>query len=281
MSGIPTRPFGKTGMNMPVLALGGAKALEHKHNQAEATRIIDEAISAGVRYIDSAANYNESEEVIGEALQGRRQQVFLSTKSDRRDYDGAWRDLESSLKRLRTNYLDQWIVHHVSTPQDVQRLTAPDGALKAFWKAKEQGIVKLVGISGHHDPAILKQMLEQYPFDMVLMPLNPAEWHHPRSFSRQVLPVAVKLGIGIAVMKVPALGKLMQAGRLNPSEALRYALSHPIHTAVVGVDNLQQWREWLRSAQSFSPMSEAEISAMHARVQPYWDDSTKTYHAWL
>jgi len=266
---------------MPVLALGGAKALESKRNQAGANRIIDEALNAGVRYIDSAANYNESEEVIGQALQGRRQQVYLSTKSDRRDHDGAWRELERSLKRLRTDYLDQWIVHHVSTAQDVQRLTAPDGALRAFWKAKEQGIVKRVGISGHHDPAILKQMLEAYPFDMVLMPLNPAEWHHPRSFSKQLLPIAVKLGIGIAVMKVPALGKLMQAGRLNPAEALRYALSHPIHTAVVGVDNLQQWREWLKAARNFTPMTETDISAMHARVTPYWDDSTRTYHAWL
>ncbi|MEJ5250786.1 MAG: aldo/keto reductase [Chthonomonadetes bacterium] len=281
MSKIPTRPFGKTGVAMPILALGGAKALEYKRNQTEATRIIDEALQAGVRYIDTAATYGESEDVIGEALRGRRQEVFLGTKSDRRDYDGAWRDLERSLKRLRTDYLDQWIVHHVSTAEDVRRLTAPDGALKAFWQAKEQGIVKYVGISGHHDPAILQQMLERYPFDMVLMPLNPAEWHHPRSFSKGLLPIAAKMGIGIAVMKVPALGKLMQPGRLTPVEVFRYALSHPIHTAVIAPDNLKQWRDWLNAAQQFTPLSEAEISAMHTRVAPYWDDSTRTYHSWL
>ncbi|MGQ9790670.1 MAG: aldo/keto reductase [Armatimonadota bacterium] len=281
MGKIPARRFGKTDVTMPILALGGAKALEYKRNQAEATRIIDAALEAGVRYIDTAAGYNDSEEVIGEALHGRRQQVFLGTKSDRRDYDGAWRELERSLKRLRTDYLDLWIVHHVSTAEDVRRLTAPNGGLRAFWQAKEQGLVKHIGISGHHDPAILQQMLNQYPFDMVLMPLNPTEWHHPRSFSKQLLPVAAQMGIGIAVMKVPALGKLMQPGRLTPVEAFRYALSHPIHTAVIAPDNLKQWREWLEAAQQFTPLSEAEIAALHAKVAPYWDDSTRTYHSWL
>ncbi|MER3473348.1 MAG: hypothetical protein C4335_04805 [Armatimonadota bacterium] len=281
MGQIPARPFGKTGIAVPILALGGAKALEHKHHQAQATRIIDAALEAGVRYIDTAASYNESEEVIGEALHGRRQAVFLGTKSDRRDYNSAWQELERSLKRLRTDYLDLWIVHHVSTAEDIRRLTAPSGGLKAFWQAKEQGIVRYVGISGHHDPIILQQMLERYPFDMVLMPLNPAEWHHPRSFSKQLLPVAVQLGIGIAVMKVPALGKLMQPGRLTPAEAFRYALSHPIHTAVIAPDNLNQWREWLEAAQGFTPLSRDEISTMHDKVSPYWHDSTRTYHSWL
>lgn len=281
MSAIRRRRFGKTGYLMPILTLGGAKALEHKRNQVEATRIIQESIDSGVRYIDTAANYGDSEDVIGEALQGRRKEVYLGTKSDRRDYDGAWRDLERSLKRLRTNYLDQWIVHHVSTPEDIRALTAPNGALKAFWRAKEQGIVKYVGISGHRDPAILRQMLEQYPFDMVLMPLNPAEKHHPLSFTTGLLPLASKMGIGIAVMKVPALGKLLQPDRFTPAEVFRYALSHPIHTAVVAPDNLKQWRDWLQAAREFAPLKVAERQQLEARAAAFWRDATHTYHSWF
>lgn len=213
MGKIPARPFGKTELTMPILALGGAKALEYKRNQAK-PRVLLTLLEAGVRYIDTAASYNDSEEVIGEALQGHRQSVFLGTKSDRRDYDGAWRELERGLQRLVqiTLTLD-------CAPRKHRRgrtaSTAPKGGLKAFWQAKEQGLVKHIDISGHHDPAILQQMLKQYPFDMVLMPLNPAEWHHPRSFSKQLLPIVAKMGIGIAVMKVPALGKQLYQQRLE------------------------------------------------------------------
>jgi len=153
---LPKRTYGKTGVQMPILALGGAGVLQDASRTAEAIAIIREAVEQGVYYLDTAQQYRDSERIFGEALDGIRAKVFLSTKSGRRDYDGAWRDLENSLKRLRTDRLEQWIVHHVSYPHEIERLFAADGAIKAFQKAKEQKIVQYVGISGHNDSQVIQ-----------------------------------------------------------------------------------------------------------------------------
>ena len=163
---LPKRTYGKTGVQMPILALGGAGVLQDASRTAEAVAIIREAVEHGVYYLDTAQQYRDSERIFGEAIDGIRNKVFLSTKSAWRDYDGAWRDLENSLKRLRTDRLEQWIVHHVSYPHEIDRLFAPDGAIKAFQKAKEQKIVQYVGISGHNDPQVIRTAMERFPFDM-------------------------------------------------------------------------------------------------------------------
>ncbi|MCS6918742.1 MAG: aldo/keto reductase, partial [Fimbriimonadales bacterium] len=133
---LPKRIYGKTGVRMPILALGGAGVLQDMSRKREAIEIIRAAVDAGVYYLDTAQQYRDSELIFGEAIEGIREKVFLSTKSDKRSYDGAWRELHSSLKRLRTDRLEQWIVHHVSYPRELDQLFAPDGAMKAFQQAK-------------------------------------------------------------------------------------------------------------------------------------------------
>jgi aryl-alcohol dehydrogenase-like predicted oxidoreductase len=277
---LPKRTYGKTGVRMPILALGGAGVLQDASRKAEAIAIIREAVEQGVYYLDTAQQYRDSERIFGEALDGIRSKVFLSTKSGRRDYDGAWRDLENSLKRLRTDRLEQWIVHHVSYPHEIERLFAPDGAIKAFQKAKEQKTVQYVGISGHNDPQVIKTAMERFPFDMVLFPLNPTEPHHPRTFAKEFLEYARRKGIGLAVMKVMGVGRLVGDGRFTVSELFRYALSYPIHTAVILPNSMRELRELLAAARAFAPLSQDELRALEARAKPLTDQVAGMYHQW-
>lgn len=277
---IPKRAFGKTGVQMPILSLGGAWALADPNNRKEAVAIIQEAIESGIYYLDTATSYRASEDFFGEAIQGRRERVYLSTKSDKREYDGAMRDLENSLKRLRTDRLDQWIVHHVSYPQDVERIFASNGAIKAFERAREQKVVRFVGVSGHNDPQVLIQMLERFPFDMALFPLNPTEVHHARSFIRHFLPVAQKHKVGLAVMKVMGIGRLVGENKLSVQEAFRYALSHPVHTAVIVPGSREQLRQLVQAAREFKPLSTEQMTALEERVRPLTREIAEVYHAW-
>ncbi|MDW8105570.1 MAG: aldo/keto reductase [Armatimonadota bacterium] len=267
---------------MPILALGGAGVLQDLRRRQQAVAIIREAVESGVYYLDTAVQYGNgtSEIIFGEAVQGIRDRVFLSTKSARRDYDGAWRDLQESLRRLRTDRLDQWIVHHVSYPHEIDRLFAPDGAMRAFRQAKEQKIVRYLGVSGHNDPRVLRTMLERFPFDMVLFPLNPAEPHHPRTFAREFLEFALQKGIGLAVMKVMGVGRLVGDERFTVSELFRYALSHPIHTAVILPNSLRELRELVQAAREFQPLSREVRRALEERAKPFATQVAGMYHGW-
>lgn len=277
---LPKRVYGKTGVQMPILALGGAGVLQDITRKREAIEIIREAVNAGIYYLDTAQQYRDSELIFGEAIEGMRDRVFLSTKSDKRTYDGAWRELESSLKRLRTDRLEQWIVHHVSYPREIEQLFAFDGAIRAFQQAKEQKIVKYVGISGHHDPEVLRTAMERFPFDMTLIPLNPTEPHHPRAFTREFLDYARRKGVAIAVMKVMGVGRLVGEGKFTVRELFRYALSFPIHTAVILPNSLRELRELVQAAREFTPIPPAERSALEERGKPLVNQVAGMYHQW-
>ncbi|MCX7924365.1 MAG: aldo/keto reductase [Fimbriimonadales bacterium] len=277
---LPKRIYGKTGVRMPILALGGAGVLQDLNRKREAIEIIREAVESGVYYLDTAQQYRDSERIFGEALDGMRDKVFLSTKSAARDYDGAWRDLQNSLQRLRTDKLEQWIVHHVSYPHEIDRLFAPDGAIKAFQQAKEQKIAKYIGISGHNDPAVLKTAMERFPFDMVLFPLNPTEPHHPRAFTKEFLEFARRKGVGLAVMKVMGVGRLVGEGKFTPSELFCYALSYPVHTAVILPNSLRELRELVQAAREFKPMPAEQRRALEERAKPLVAQVAGMYHEW-
>lgn len=277
---LPKRIYGKTGMRMPILSLGGAGVLQELSRKREAIEIIREAVESGVYYLDTAQQYRDSELIFGEAVEGIREKVFLSTKSAARDYNGAWRDLQNSLKRLRTDKLEQWVVHHVSYPQEIDRLFASDGAIKAFQQAKEQKIVKYIGISGHNDPEVLKTAMERFPFDMVLFPLNPTEPHHPRAFTKEFLEYARRKGVGLAVMKVMGVGRLVGEGKFTVSELFRYALSYPIHTAVILPNSLRELRELVQAAREFKPLSREELRALEERGKPLTAQVAGMYHQW-
>ncbi|MEM8639029.1 MAG: aldo/keto reductase [Cyanobacteria bacterium P01_G01_bin.54] len=280
---MPERILGKTDVTVPIFGLGGAgqTPLGKRNRTPEAITLIETALEAGIRYFDTAASYGNSEEQLGRVLPPYREQLFLASKTSRLDRDGAWRELERSLRRLNTDYLDLWQLHHVSFVEEVEQFMGRGGASKAFEEAKDQGIVRHVGITGHHEPDAIVAGLRRYPFDTTLIPVNAADPHQPRPFIPAVLPVAQELNVGVIAMKVPAYGRLLKPGRLTGMpQALGYSLSQPgVHCAIVAAANPAQLQENIQTAQAFKPLNEAELAAIAALVKDNWQESS-FYRAW-
>ncbi|MEG3849721.1 aldo/keto reductase [Microcoleus sp. herbarium19] len=275
---MPERLLGKTGVKVPIFGLGGAgqTPLSQQGREAEAAAQIERAIELGIRYFDTAADYGPSEANLGKVLPKYRSRLFLATKTAARDRDGAWRDLERSLKRLKTDRLDLWQLHHVSFKAELDQIFSAKGAIKAIEEAKQQKIIRFSGITGHHEPAIIAAGLQRYPFDTTLISLNAAEKHHPRSFVTAALPVAKAKNTGVIAMKVPAYGKLFQNGVLDGMhQAMGYTLSLPgVHCCVIAADNLKQLEENFKAARSFKPLSQAQMAAIEKRTAAAWQENT-------
>ena len=281
-STIPERVLGKTGVKVPLLGLGGAgkTPVDKSGKEKEAVAIIEAALSLGIRYFDTAASYGASEEHFGKVLPGYRKDIFLATKTGRRDRDGAWRELERSLKRLNTDYLDSWQLHHVSFMETLDEIFSSQGAIKAMEEAKEQGIVKFAGITGHHEPDVIAEGLRRYPFDTTLVTINAADKHHPRPFTPTVLPVAQQKNVGVIGMKIPAYGKLLRPGVLNMQEAMGYVLSlGGVHCCIVATESVEMLQSNVRVAQQFQQLSQQDMGAIEQKTASVWQENT-FFRAW-
>ncbi|MGJ5627883.1 aldo/keto reductase [Nostoc sp. CALU 1950] len=273
---IPLRPLGKTGVKVSAIALGGATVAQGNKRE-EAIRIIQEAIDNGITFMDNAWEYNQhrSEEWMGEALQGRRDKVFLMTKvcTHGRDRKVAMQQLEESLRRLKTDHLDLWQIHEVVYDNDPEKIFRTNGAIEALDQAKKEGKVRFVGFTGHKDPAIhLKMLSYNYPFDTVQLPLNCFDASF-RSFERQVLPELNKRGIAVIGMKsLSGTGDAVKKGVVTPQEAIRYVMSLPIAALVSGIDSLEVLRQNLAIARNFQPMEAKEMQALRDRCAQYATD---------
>ncbi len=273
---IPRRPLGKTGAQVSILGVGGSHLAETK-DEDEALRIVAEAIDAGVNFFDNAWEYHGgvSEQRLGKALRGKRDQVFLMTKvcTHGRGVDVAMKQLEESLKRLRTDHLDLWQVHECVYFDDPERHFAPGGVIEALDRAKKQGKVRFVGFTGHKHPAIhLAMLAHTYPFDTCQMPLNCFDAGY-RSFEKQVLPEVNGRGMGALGMKsLCGSGLPAQKGAVTPVEAIRYAMSLPVATTITGIDSREVLHQNLAIARGFRPMSEAQMTALRNRVAGYAED---------
>ena len=280
---MPLRQLGRTDVQLPILGLGGAgqTPLSWPDSEQAAVEQIQRALELGIRYFDTASSYGPSEAYLGKVLPAYRAEIFLASKTAARDYDGAWRDLEQSLQRLNTDYLDLWQFHHVSFERELDTLFGEEGAVKALEEAKEQGLVRFSGITGHREPDIIAAGLERYPFDHALIPVNAADPHHPRPFIPGVLPVASAQNVGITAMKVPAYGKLFKPGVLDGmNQALGYALSQPgVHCAVIAAKTIEQLEENVRAAEAFQPLDATAIAAIEAKTAAAWQDNT-FFRAW-
>lgn len=276
--GMPQRVLGRTNVKLPILGLGGsASPLSRPGDEGEAVAIIERALELGVRYYDTAANYGPSEERLGKVLPTRRSQLFIASKTSSRDRDGAWRELEQSLKRLKTEYLDLWQFHGLAYDWDLNTiLNRTQGAIRAAAEAKQQGIVRFTGITGHHNPEIIAQALHRYPFDTALVPINAADKHNPTSFIKKVLPVAQQKKAGIIAMKVPAYGRLFKPGVLDGMhQAMGYALSQSgVHCCIIAAENVHQLEQNVSVAQAFQPMVAKELAAIERRTAANWQDSS-------
>src|SRR5919199_2252995 len=273
---IPRRPLGRTGVQVSAIGLGGS-SLGQAKSLDEAIRIAHEAIDAGVTFMDNAWEYNNhrSEEWMGQALQGRRDKVFLMTKvcTHGRDANVAMQQLEESLRRLKTDHLDLWQIHEVVYYNDPEMIFRPNGAIEALDRAKKEGKVRFIGFTGHKDPAIhLKMLSHNYPFDTVQMPLNCFDATF-KSFEQQVLPELNRRGIApIGMKSFSGNADAIKKGIVTPQEALRYAMSLPVATTVSGIDSLEVLRQNLAIARSFTPMQQQEMQALRDRCAQYAAD---------
>ncbi len=280
---MPERVLGRTNVKLPIFGLGGAgqTPLSWNDKERDAQAIIQKALELGIRYFDTAASYGPSEDYLGKVLPPHRSKLFIASKTDKRDRDGAWRELERSLKRLNTDYLDLWQLHHVSFTQELDTIFSKSGAIQAVEEAIEQKLVRFAGITGHHDPKIIAEGLRRYPFHTTLIPVNAADKHHPRPFLPVVMPVAQEKNVGVIAMKVPAYGRLFKPGGLTGmQQALGYAMSQPgVHCCVIAAETVSQLENNVKIARAFKPLSESELTAIAQRTASIWEDST-FFRAW-
>lgn len=266
---IPKRKLGKTGVDVTILGLGGEGVLRTYGYEKEADDLINRAIDLGINYFESARAYSGSESYYGRSLRERRKEIFLTSKSHARNKKGALLHLQETLRNMKTDHLDLWQVHDVRTEEEIEEIFGPNGALEAFVEAKDKGLVRFIGVTGHHDPLITKRCLQRFDFDTVLIPVNPAEPAY-KSYLTEVIPSAKKKGMGIVGMKVYFRGFADKLPWFETMEPLfRFALSQPITTAVIGCDDVEQLEKNVKLAGSFSPMTEREILELIRNVSSY------------
>jgi len=265
----PKRPLGNTGERVSILGLGGEGVLRSFDREKEAVSLIQRAIDLGITYFESARAYAGSESYYGKALEERRKEIFLASKSHERTAEGALKHLEVTLKNMNTNFLDLWVVHDIRSVNDLDLIFGPKGAVKAFETAKRNKLVKWIGVSAHRNSAILSRALDLFPFDTVLLPVNPAECHY-RPFLDDILPKAEKKGMGVLGMKVFSRGACVKIYGIELIEkCLRFALAQPISTAVVGCDTIEQLEMNVRIARAFQPLTKTEQENLIDRVKYY------------
>ena len=266
-TGLPTRVLGRTGQRVSIMALGGWHLGTIK-DDAEAIRLMHAAIDEGMTFFDNAWDYHDgrSEDMMGRALAGRRDKVFLMTKNCERDHAGSVRCLEDSLRRLRTDRIDLWQFHEMVYDNDPDWVFEK-GGIKAAMEARQAGKVRFIGFTGHKDPRIhLKMLGKPFDWDSAQMPVNVLDAHY-RSFQKDVVPACLAKNVGVIGMKGFGGGDGIARGAgLTPAEAFRYALSQPVTSQVVGITSLAQLKEDVAVARGI-PMSEAERTALIARVR--------------
>jgi hypothetical protein len=273
---IPRRVLGKTGVEVSVLILGGFPTMKDPPTaKFHPAQLADAAIDAGINYFDTAPAYGngQSERNFGEVLATRRKEVFLATKTGNRSYDGAMRDVEASLSRLRTDHLDLIQIHGVKANEDFTKWDKPDGVLNALHKLRDEKVTRFIGVTGHEAAESMRQAVESFAFDTVLTTFNPTAKRRP--FQEIVLPLAEKKKMGILAIKVMggglgslAIGNPMkndgiwyhdEASRQAEAQMLiRYVLGLPISAAVVGMGSLEHLKVNVAAVRDARPLNGQE-----------------------
>ncbi|HWR35129.1 MAG TPA: aldo/keto reductase [Clostridia bacterium] len=287
---MPTRNLGQTGYRVGVFSLGGQAAIEQPNNEAVAVPIVERALDLGVNYVDTAAAYGAperwSQRYIGQVMKHRRAEAFLASKTHDRTRDGSLRLLDESLKLLNTDHLDLWQLHNLSRMEQVEQIFAKGGAIEALQHAREQKMVRHLGVTGHADPDVLIEMIRRFPFDTILMSLNAADKHH-LSFIEKLLPMALEKQMGVIGMKIPARGRILSSwtppaagqqrgfegvatrpGTLAMQEALYYVLSMPVSTVIIGCDSIAQLEQNVELARKFTPLNETQLASLVTKTEP-------------
>ncbi|HXC96520.1 MAG TPA: aldo/keto reductase [Edaphobacter sp.] len=266
------RELGTTGERVSAIGMGGYH-LGKQSDASESVRLMHSGIDRGINFLDNCWDYNDgiSEVRMGQALRnGYREKVFLMTKMDGRTAKEFNRQLEQSLGRLQTDMIDLVQFHEIIRMEDPDRVFAPGGAIEAAIAAKQAGKIRHIGFTGHKDPAVHLRMLEtaqrhNFHFDTIQMPINVMDAHF-RSFAKEVMPVALRQGIGVLAMKTFGDGNILRSNTVQPIEALHYGLTQPVSVVITGIDNTQTLDQAFEAARTFKPMTETEISSLLSRT---------------
>ncbi len=266
---MPYRPLGRTGEKVSLIGLGGWH-LGAAKDLKECARIIASAVERNVNFLDNCWDYHDgkSEEWMGTSLKetGLRDKVFLMTKIDGRTRKAAAKQIDDSLRRLKTDRIDLLQIHEVIRMEDPDRCFADDGAVHALQDAKQAGKIRFIGFTGHKDPLVHLRMLEVagdhgFRFDAVQMPLNLFDAHF-RSFAMQVVNVLVRDGIAVLGMKPFASGAILKTNTVQPIECLHYPMNLPTSTVITGISDMQLLDQALEAARTFHPMSRQQLTAL-------------------
>ncbi len=266
------RELGTTGERVSAIGMGGY----HLGKQPEASQSIQlmhTGIDRGITFLDNCWDYNDgiSEIRMGQALRnGYRQKVFLMTKMDGRTAVEYNKQLEQSLGRLQTDMIDLVQFHEVIRLEDPDRIFAPSGAMEAAIAARKAGKIRYIGFTGHKDPLVHLRMIEtaqkhNFHFDTVQMPINVMDAHF-RSFTKEVMPVALKQGIGVLAMKTFGDPYILKSNTVQPIEALHYSLTLPVSVIITGIDSTQILDQAFEAARTFKPLDQAQMASLLART---------------
>jgi aryl-alcohol dehydrogenase-like predicted oxidoreductase len=268
------RELGTTGERVSAIGMGGYH-LGKQPEASESIQLMHAGIDRGITFLDNCWDYNDgiSEVRMGQALRnGYRQKVFLMTKMDGRTAVEYNKQLEQSLGRLQTDMIDLVQFHEVIRLEDPDRIFAPGGAIEAAIAARQAGKIRYIGFTGHKDPAVHLRMLEtaqkhNFHFDTVQMPINVMDAHF-RSFAKEVMPVALKQGVGVLAMKTFGDSFILKSNTVQPIEALHYGLTQPVSVVITGIDSTQVLDQAFEAARTFKPLDQTQIASLLARTAP-------------
>jgi aryl-alcohol dehydrogenase-like predicted oxidoreductase len=284
---MPERALGRTGHKVRLFSLGGQASLEQADKHDVSIAIINRAIDLGVNYIDTAAAYGRprnpdkqrweldgiSQTFVGEVMATRRKEVFLASKTDDRTRDGSLRLLEQSLRLLKTDHLDLWQLHNVQRDDQVEQIFGKDGAIEALLKARDQKMVRFLGITGHFEPTVLEKAIARFEFDTILMALNAAD-RHRLPFQDSLLPAATAKKMGVIGMKIPARDRLLRPdGVSTMKDAMSYTLTLPVSTVIIGCKTVEQLEENISIAKAFKPLAAADMARLEGLTASYVSDA--------
>jgi uncharacterized protein len=280
-SKLPMRPLGKTGAKVPIIAMGcGNRFWTRFTEEDKALGALSHAIDLGIAYLDTAFGYGDgkSETLVGKVMKTRRNEVFLTTKVNRRGGDEAMRMVEGSLKRLQTDHLDVIHIHGLGGADDLAEIEKKGNVLDVLRKFRDQKVTRFMSVTSHTDPETLAIALERHDFDCTQMSLNAAlvgmkngdggnmAINHAikTSFEKIALPVALKKKMGVIAMKV--YGQDLLVGQVPPEKLLYYSLSLPVASAVVGMATLDIMEQNAKMAQAFKRMPKSEMERLSATL---------------
>jgi len=266
---LPTRTLGRTGAKVSILAFGCGSRFLMYDDEAEALAVLNHAIDQGITYLDTAYSYGDgkSETRVGKVMATRRNDVWLATKIPDRTRDQFIRRLEGSLKRLQTDHVDLLHIHSLGRAEDLAKIEAPDGALKGLLEARDQKMAGAIGMTSHTDGEVLAQAIQRHDLDCVQMALNASQ---NGKFEELALPVARAKNLGVIAMKITGQEFLLGSadGKSNIQSLLRYSMSLPVTTAVVGMPHKEMLDQNIEIARTFTALPDSEMENLRKNLQP-------------